>query len=251
MGLWWCVAQVLWSTGVANGQNSTDSAVIRIGLLDMHRSPLGTEPLAAFLAAVKVINESPEQMIGSANFSARVVVEPYVSTSIRLDDEYQVQGQRDVAKMAARRECFHGDSDGGGADLNASNESYPEDLLGGGEGLDVHAFISGGDTEVVARFAPIVEAAGKSIVGYAAQGDMLSDKVSLRRSLADPYIYICQSVCLCCLLPWLHSRPADKVAHIQSSHQQHQLRGHGICTSGGRARVVQSRGGLHRKQIRP
>jgi hypothetical protein len=134
--------------------------------------------------------------------------------------------------------------------LNASNESYPEDLLGGGEGLDVHAFISGGDTEVVARFAPIVEAAGKSIVGYAAQGDMLSDKVSLRRSLADPYIYICQTVCLCCLLPWLHSRPADKVAHIQSSHQQHQLRGHGICTSGGRARVVQSRGGLHRKQIR-
>eukprot|EP00037_Helgoeca_nana_P005790 m.54082 g.54082 ORF g.54082 m.54082 type:complete len:992 (-) comp16738_c0_seq4:2478-5453(-) len=142
----------------------------------MHGSPLGTEPLAAFLAAVKVINESPEQMITRANFSARVVVEPYVSTSIRLDDEYQVQGQRDVAKMAARRECFHGDSDGGGADLNASNESYPEDLLGGGEGLDVHAFISGGDTEVVARFAPIVEAAGKSIVGYAAQGDMLSDK---------------------------------------------------------------------------
>jgi len=156
---------VLWHSGwtsCATAQSPDSPITLRLGWVGSVNSPLLSDLLAAFLAAVAAINDDPSQLLGNGSF--RVV--PYLSDPFGPNDDHSVVVQREVARLTSSPDC----NVGSGAESGTPNGESGEG------GLDVHAMVYLGGTASLTRVAPMAEANGKPLIATMARGILLSDK---------------------------------------------------------------------------
>lgn len=133
--------------------------VLRIGWLGSTAAEFemfGAEDMAGFLVAVQLINSNPQLYLGNGSMR----VEPYVFPSVKNlvpTGDVQMDAQRDMATLTASSAC----------DVGSDRASA----------LDVHAVVVGGGTSAVVHLASQYISNNKPIIGYSADGDLLSDKV--------------------------------------------------------------------------
>jgi hypothetical protein len=151
---------------------------IKLGLVTTIIPSAGSDPLAAYLAAVSTINADPVTYLGDASYT----VVPYwmLPLSGADADTYKIGGMRSVMRMGSNNYTAIDGTTGFSAikplPENATNPNVDIILLGGG-------------TLGSLSMAPVAEFLSKPCLGIIDNGDPLSNKVRncktrLSRSLA-------------------------------------------------------------------